>query len=174
MVRKGRGWHDEPKRHADAARGIKTVDPRLAFEKEGIPRLGLRMISAADQRHLEKEVVQLFRIWNYGGEDFSLLHTQLDWMTPRELIWALNMSPTVVGYNAFSATEMAIALSSTRGIKEVKFGREYSPVLYIRTEPGMYESVLRNFRKHIHRDNWPNEYDEQEKFGGRVIRAWWD
>lgn len=164
--RKGKGWHGEPKRHADAARGIKTVtESRLLFN-----------YSAAQVRFLEKEVVQLFRIWNYEGEGFDALHTQLDWMTPRELIWVLNMSPTVVGYNTFSATEMAIALSSTRGIKEVKFGREYSPVLYIRTEPGMYESVLRNFQKHIHRDNWPTEFGEEhtEKFGERVIRAWWD
>ena len=165
MAKKGRGWHGEPVRHSKAARGIKTVtESRLRYK-----------YSAAQIRFLDKEVVQLFRIWN-NVEGFDAQHTQLDWMTPRELLYVLDKSPTVTDYNDFDVNELAKALSNTRGIQDVKFGREYSPILYIRTEPGMYESVLKNFRRHMKRQHWPAEWDEEhtEKFGERVIRAWWD
>ncbi len=161
--KRGRGWHGEPGRHRKAALGIKTVVKRSIWE-----------MSPVDTRWLERQTAVLFKLWHGDGPEDA--HTQLDWMTPRELVWILDKSPDVADYNRFDANELAKALFNTQGIKEVKFGRDYSPVLYIRAKRRKLNSVFNNFRRHMHVDNRPDEwnFDDREEFGEGVIRAWWD
>ncbi len=171
MAHKGRGWHGEPGRHSKAARGIKTAKHEATIKGATESRLFFNY-SAARMRFLSRQILALARMYQKDSQD---LHSQTDWMSPGEFLHVLDKS--IVGrYNEFDPNELAHAIASTRGIREVKFGRDFSPVLYIRVERGKMSSVFNNFRRHMRAENRPNEwdFDDREKFGEGVIRAWWD
>jgi hypothetical protein len=146
------------------AKEIKLTDiPNFAEENKKI---------LADTKNLVK-----FGYGDLFGKRTRSLDFKTEWLPKSQ---AVKVIPLVESYNEFQGKKVAKVLQKLKEVKNVKFGRESSPVVYVSVPswekgqaiPELKKKQLKEKIKKAFAETDPDEV--MDEYGGTAIRFWWD